>query len=165
MESGAGGFTDRVEIGDIGCTGEGCFDAPDLIVGGGVYWDRVGFWVDREGVEGGPDAWEAFFEVRDVLAVEPDMFAALEGELLGDGAGDDITRGEFRERMDRRHEAVAGIVEEMCAFSTHGFRDQRAWCAWDVKGGWVELDELHVLECCSGAVRHRDAVTGCDGWV
>ena len=127
--------------------------------------DGVGLWVDREGVEGGPDAWEAFFEVWDVLAVEPDVFAALDCELLGDGAGDDIAGGELSERMDRGHKAVTGIVEEVRALATDSFGDQRAWCAGDVEGGGVELDELHVLECCAGAVRHCDAVTGCDGWV
>lgn len=165
MESGAGGFTDRVEVGDIGRAGECCFDATDLVVGGGVDRDGVGLWVDGEGVEGGPDAREAFFEVWDVLAVEPDMFAALEGELLGDGAGDDIAGGEFGERMDRGHEAVTGVIEEVRAFATHGFGDQRARCSGDVEGGRVELDELHVLECRPGAVGHRDAVAGGDGWV
>ena len=86
--------------------------------------DGVGLWVDGEGVEGGPDAREAFFEVWDVLAVEPDMFAALEGELLGDGAGDDIAGREFGEWMDRGHEAVTRIVEEVRAFASDGFGDE-----------------------------------------
>ncbi len=86
MESGAGGFADGVEIGDIGGSVEGGLDASDLVVCGWVNGDGVCCWVDAEGVEGCPDAWESCFEVFEMPAIEPDMFSALDGELLDDGS-------------------------------------------------------------------------------
>jgi len=74
------------------------------------------------------------------------MFSALDCELLGDGAGDDIAGGEFCEGVDCGHEAVAGVVEEVGTFASDGFGDEGAWCAWYVEGCWVELYEFHVLE-------------------
>jgi len=59
VESGAGGFADGVEVWDVGGGCEVGLDASDLVVGGWVDWDGVCCGVDAEGVEGGPDSWEA----------------------------------------------------------------------------------------------------------
>ena len=87
-------------------------------------------------------------------------------QLARDGAGDDIARREFQQRMVAVHEALAGF-----ASTSHAPEPRRASLsrkprrAFERKGRRMELVELHIAECrAPGAIGHGDAIARCVGW-
>ena len=94
----------------------------------------------------------------DVVLVGAD--AAALPDLDGDGAGDDVARGEIlgvgRVAL---HEVLAFGIAQEAAFAARAFGDQHARA---IDAGRVELHELHVLQREPGAQHHGVAVAGAD---
>src|SRR5215469_15806210 len=60
------------------------------------------------------------------------------------------------------HERLAGNGLEYAALTTHGFADEKGFCARMIKTGGMELDEFHVRNSRAATISHRHAVAGGD---
>ena len=91
-----------------------------------------------------------------------DGLAAIEkgtapaGDLVEDGARNDVARSELGARIDRRHEAIAVLVYQRRAFAAQRLRRKRRRVDPDVDSGGVKLHELRVADHGAGTSRHRD---------
>src|SRR5947208_10787050 len=57
------------------------------------------------------------------------------------------------------HEFRAGNILKHAAFSTDRFTDEKGLGLGMIKTGWMELDELHVGDRCTGPKSHGDTVS------
>jgi hypothetical protein len=62
--------------------------------------------------------------------------------------------------MDRGHEAFAGGIAQIGAFTAHCFRDEKGDLARERKHGRVKLDKLRIGDGCRGPQRHGQAIGG-----
>ena len=92
----------------------------------------------------------------EVVPVRPDPTALP--DLLGHGAGDDVTTGEVlgRGRVSF-HETLALGVEQVAAFAAGTFGDETSG---PVDAGRMELDELEILVGQTGTGDHGHAIAG-----
>lgn len=145
MDSGVGDFAAGVEAGD-GCSGvEISVDSAAGVVLGGDNRNPFAVDVDADFGEFLPDGWEFGFEFfcGYVGGIE---INAPGGEFLNfsfDGAGDDISWGEFEAVIVIDHESSAFVVAEGSAGSAHGFGDEESRELGVAEGCGVELLEFH----------------------
>jgi hypothetical protein len=85
--------------------------------------------------------------------------------FAGDGAGDDIARGEFELGMVTLHEALAAIVAKIGSFTAESLGQQEARRTGQREGGGVELVELHVGQFGASSDGEGDSIAGSYGGV
>ena len=77
-----------------------------------------------------------------------------------DGAGNDVTRGQFTPGVKVRHKAGAIRAFQIRAFTAQGFRQQEVARLGMEQGGGVKLIKLEVRHPAASAPGHRDTVSG-----
>lgn len=76
----------------------------------------------------------------------------MAGLYLGEHAAcHDVARRKFSERVPRRHETFAFVVDQRGAFTAQGFGRKRRRIAADHDRGGVKLDEFRIGDNCAGA--------------
>ncbi len=100
---------------------------------------------------------------RPVADVEMDIVQPQALDFMVDGACHDVTRGEFRARVETRHEAFAatrhaGGEFQMTPFAAHRFSDQEILDLQIIEAGGVKLVHLHIGNAAPRAPGHGDAV-------
>ena len=64
------------------------------------------------------------------------------------------------ELMIPRHEFAPGRIDEFATLSPHRLANQERFFLRIKKAGGMELNKLHVRDCCSDSPSHRDSVSG-----
>src|SRR5579863_9087741 len=101
-----------------------------------------------------------------MAAVEIDMFGTGFFHFAVDRPGYDIAGGEVLSGVVFFHERFPAAVAQDAAISPHRFGDQegRAHAGLE-QGGWVELDEFHILYPAFSPVDHGYSISGGNGGV
>ena len=87
---------------------------------------------------------------------------AAAGRDLGEHAArHDVARRELGERMERQHEALAGVVDQRRAFAAQRLGRERRRIAADIDRGRMELHEFGIGDDGAGARRDRKARARC----
>src|ERR1019366_7107843 len=137
------------------------------VVRGGADGAEVAGKIERVRGEESADAGETLVnvEVPHVAHVEIDgaRCSLLTYAFAGDGAGNNIARGEFEQGVVALHKALAVIVAQPGAFAAQGFGEKKAWRAGQRQSGRVKLVELHVGQFGAGVGGKGDAVAGGNG--
>src|SRR5277367_2991515 len=100
---------------------------------------------------------------REMLQVQVDVILLFAdppplADLNRFGSADHVARGEvFLARRIFRHKPLALTVGEIATLAAGALRDQTAGA---IDAGWVELNELHVLQRQPGTQYHGVAVAG-----
>ena len=94
-----------------------------------------------------------------VSHIKEHMVLAALLHLAIDGTCHNVARSEREAWVILVHEFLAGKVTQHTAIATHGLGNQECRAvARVIEGGWVELDELHVLHGALSTIDHGNAV-------
>ena len=160
-------FAHGIEPVEIGATGQIDQHAAAGIMLCGDDRDRLAGHVDAQAEQPLVDIGEmAADELRVLVAdIEVHVIEPEALDLVVDGAGDDIARGQFLTWVEARHEALAAARNarrqlQVSALAAHGLGNEEVLDLQIVKAGRVELHEFHVGDAAARAPGHGDAVSG-----
>jgi hypothetical protein len=144
-------------------------NAAHCVMGSGPDWNDLGGKVDVVLPASRVNQREALFHAFGIKVRQVEVYDGVRNltklEFMRDRTGNHVARSKFRQFVILGHEAMHGHVAQEGAFAPQSFTQQKPWSALDGERSRVELHELHVADFRSGAVRHRNAVTGGDRWI
>ena len=164
METGGGHFPDGMEAMEIGAPPAVGDNATTGVMGRGDHGDRGSGNVVPEflaalmdGGEVFPDEFRGSCGHVQIDAIGPDPL-----HFMVHGPRHDVSRREFRARVEARHEVFAVGKGELSALAAHGFGNEKGSGLGMIETGGVKLDEFHVGDPTTGPPGHGDAVSGGD---